>query len=349
MARPGYVLDPRYLEHIAGYQHVESPARLESIQAMLQETGLEKRLIQVMPRPASEAELTLVHTPQHVETIAQTAGREFTSLDPDTLASAASYEVARLAAGGCLALVEAALEGAVAGGFAFVRPPGHHATPRRAMGFCLFNNIAVAAAHAVLNRKLSRVLIVDWDLHHGNGTQEVFYQKGEVLFFSTHQYPYYPGTGSLKECGAGPGEGFTVNVPIAGGFGDADYVAVFQRVLEPIADEFRPELVLVSAGFDAYEADPLGAMKLTPEGFAALARIVLSVARRHAQGRCVFVLEGGYHLKGLALGAHHVLHELLDDPPPGVTELLASSPSERCERLTSEVIKVQRRWWPVLG
>lgn len=348
MASPGYVLDPRYLEHIVRFQHVERPERLAAIEAMLQETGLARRLVQVMARPASRAELEAVHTASHVDLIAATAGREFTSLDPDTLASETSYEVARLAAGGCLMLLEAALAGQVEGGFAFVRPPGHHATSSRAMGFCLFNNAAVTAAAALLRHGLSRVLIVDWDLHHGNGTQEVFYQKREVLYFSTHQYPYYPGTGSLRECGAGPGEGYTVNVPLAAGLGDADFAAIFRRVLEPVADAFRPELVLVSAGFDAHQDDPLGGMRLTPEGFAALARIVLGIARRHAGGRCLFLLEGGYNLAALALGSHHVLHEMLNDPPPGVEEILAAAPSERAERLIAEVVKVQRRWWPQL-
>jgi acetoin utilization deacetylase AcuC-like enzyme len=348
MVRPGYVYDPRYLQHIARFQHVEAPFRLESIRAMLQETGLERRLTHVTPRMATRAELETVHTPEHVDTIAATSARELTSLDPDTLASRESFEVACLAAGGCLALVDAALAGEVESGFAFVRPPGHHAMSWRAMGFCLFNNLAVATAHALLSRKISRVLVVDWDLHHGNGTQEMFYQHPEVLYFSTHQYPYYPGTGALGECGAGPGEGFTINVPLSGGYGDEDYVAIFRRLLEPVADSFKPQLVMVSAGFDAYGGDPLGAMRLSPEGFAALARIVLGIARRHAQSHAVFVLEGGYHLAGLAMCSHHVLHEMLGDPPPGVGELLESSPSGRAERVIDQVASLQRRYWPVL-
>jgi acetoin utilization deacetylase AcuC-like enzyme len=342
-------LDPRYLEHIAGFQHIESPLRLEAVQAMLQETGLERRLIQVAPRMATRADLRLVHSPELIDQVEATSERDFTSLDPDTLASRESFEVASLAAGGCLALLDATLAGEVEGGFAFVRPPGHHATPRRAMGFCLFNNVAIAAAHALLHHNLSRILIVDWDLHHGNGTQDAFWQRPEVLYFSTHQYPYYPGSGALRECGAGPGEGFTVNVPLPGGLGDADYVAVFERLLVPVAEAFRPQLVLCSAGFDALEGDPLGAMQVSPEGFAALARIVLRIARAHAQGRALFVLEGGYSLRGLALASHHVLHELLGDPPPGVDALFGQEPSERGRRVIEEVVKVQRRWWPMLG
>jgi acetoin utilization deacetylase AcuC-like enzyme len=297
---------------------------------------------------ATRADLQAVHVPEHVEAVAASADREFTSFDPDTLASRSSFEVASLAAGGCLALVDAVLGGEVANGFAFVRPPGHHATPRRAMGFCLFNNVAIAAAHALLGHRLSRILIVDWDLHHGNGTQEAFYQHKGVLYFSTHQFPYYPGTGALRESGAGPGEGYTVNVPLGPGLGDADYVAVFERVLRPIAEAFSPQLVLVSAGFDAYGGDPLGAMRLTPEGFAALTRIVLGIAARHAGGRAVFALEGGYNLSGLAMCSHHVLHEMLNDPPPGVDALMGSRPSERGEKAIAEVVKFQKRYWPQL-
>jgi len=346
--RPGFVLDPRYLEHIAGFDHIESPARLESIQSMLQETGLDRRLTRLQPRMATRADLELVHTPEHVANIASSSSRDFTSFDPDTLASRGSYEAALLAAGGCLTLVDAALAGELECAFAFVRPPGHHATPRRPMGFCLFNNAAVAAAHALLHHGLSRVLIIDWDLHHGNGTQEAFYQRAEVLYFSVHQWPHYPGTGALTECGAGPGEGYTVNVPAAAGHGDGDYLAVFRGVLAPIADAYAPQLVIVSAGFDAYSGDPLGGMKVSPEGFAAMTRVVLGVARRHAEGRCLLVLEGGYHLKGLALCAHHTLHEMLSDPVPGVDDLLRAEPTERARRLVDGVVKVQRRHWPQL-
>ncbi|MFH0809787.1 MAG: histone deacetylase [Pseudomonadota bacterium] len=347
MSPPGYVYDPRYLEHIAGLSHVEAPARLTAMAAMLRQSGLDRRLIQISPRMATRQDLELIHTPGQIDTIAATSGRELTILDPDTMASRASFEVACLAVGGCLALTDAVLTDQIGPGFAFVRPPGHHATPRRAMGFCLFNNIAICAAHALSAHRLSRVLIIDWDLHHGNGTQEAFYRRNDVLYFSIHQYPCYPGTGSARECGAGPGEGYTVNVPIEAGCGDADYVAVFQELLTPVAEAFQPQLVLISAGFDPYHADPLGAMRVTPEGFAALARLALRIAHAHAGGKAVFVLEGGYDLEGLALCSHHVLREMLGDPPPGVDTVLDSRPSERGRRCLEEAINVQRDYWPI--
>ena len=255
-------------------------------------------------------DLLRIHSPEHVARIAATAGQPFNSLDPDTGASARSYEAALLAAG---AVVEATRQVAakVAGnGFALVRPPGHHAERDRTKGFCLFNNVAVAAAFALDELSLRRVLIVDWDLHHGNGTQNSFYRDDRVLYFSTHMFPYFPGSGTLSENGAGHGEGYTVNVPLSGGQNDAAYAAIFNQVLVPVARQYEPELILVSAGYDIYHGDPLGTMAVSEAGFAYLTRVVGELASELCEGRLVLSLEGGYSLQGLRDGVLASLGEL---------------------------------------
>jgi acetoin utilization deacetylase AcuC-like enzyme len=238
-------------------------------------------------------------------------------LDPDTYACAKSYETAKLAAGGTLAAVDEVVGGKLDNAFALIRPPGHHAESNRAMGFCLFNNVAIAAGYALKKYKLKKALIIDWDLHHGNGTQHSFYDRADVLYFSTHQFPYYPGTGFVTETGSGEGKGFTVNVPLSTGPGDAEYMEIFKEILEPIALEYKPDIVFVSAGFDIYYQDPLGGMQVTPEGFADLARVVLDFAKETCGGKVVFVLEGGYHLDGLRDSVREVLKTLRGDAPDG--------------------------------
>jgi acetoin utilization deacetylase AcuC-like enzyme len=267
-------------------------------------------------RQASFAELARIHEAEYIRRIEATRGRPHTALDPDTSASAGSYEAALRAAGGVLCAVEAVLDGGYAGAFAAVRPPGHHAEADRAMGFCLFNNAAVAARHALEARGLRRVLLVDWDVHHGNGTMHSFYDCAAVLYFSVHQYPHYPGTGLPQETGSGPGAGFTVNVPLPGGQGDADYLAVFEQILLPVALAYRPELVLVSAGFDIHRDDPLADMRVSEAGFAGMTRLLVQVADACCPGRLVFALEGGYDLAALAAGVGAVLRTLLGEEPP---------------------------------
>jgi acetoin utilization deacetylase AcuC-like enzyme len=275
--------------------------------------GFPDRLEAVPPRPAALQELSFLHRPAYIEKLASTAGLSCVSLDPDTQTSPKSYEAALMAAGGLFSLVDALLERKIDNGFALVRPPGHHAEADRAMGFCLFNNLALAAEYARRRHGLKKVLIVDWDLHHGNGTQHAFWDDDRVLYFSTHQYPYYPGTGGLSEVGGRKAQGYTVNCPLSSGYDDQDFAQIFERLLLPIGRQFKPELILVSAGFDIYFEDPLGAMMVSPKGFAIMTRLLLDLAREVCQGRLLLGLEGGYHLDGLRLSVRAVLKELLGE------------------------------------
>ncbi|HEY3275430.1 MAG TPA: histone deacetylase [Syntrophorhabdaceae bacterium] len=320
----GIVRHDIYLEHVNDDYHPESPSRLEHIYAALDEMGGEK-LTSLAPRAATIDEIALVHEPAYVKIVANTEGRAHTRLDPDTAASARSYEAAVMAVGGVLELLDAIERGEVESGFALVRPPGHHAERSKAMGFCLFNNIAVGARYLQKTYGLKRILIVDFDLHHGNGTQHSFYRDPEILYFSTHQYPYYPGTGSIRETGEGEGAGFTVNVPLSYGMGDDDYEYVFRRLLAPLADRFHPEIVLVSAGFDTYYNDPLGGMAVTEYGFAAMTRALLDIAEEHCRGKIAYVLEGGYDVRGLAASVKAVIMELKREPIRGPHRDLSAS------------------------
>jgi acetoin utilization deacetylase AcuC-like enzyme len=310
MKQTGIVEDVRYMDHRADGYHPESHQRLEVVYRMLQDADMKGRYSGIQPRSASQEELELIHDPGYIRRVAATAGRSMTMLDPDTYACGRSYETAKLAVGGTLAAVEKVMGGEVKNAFCFIRPPGHHAESNRAMGFCLFNNVAIAAAFAIQTQNIQRAMIIDWDLHHGNGTQHSFYDRSDVLYFSTHQYPYYPGTGAIRETGEKDGKGFTVNVPLPSGPGDGEYMHIFEEILEPIALAYKPDLIFVSAGFDIYYQDPLGGMQVTPEGFANLARIILDFAEATCKGKTIFVLEGGYHLEGLRDSAKAVLRTM---------------------------------------
>jgi acetoin utilization deacetylase AcuC-like enzyme len=347
MAKTGIVRDVRYLDHQANTYHPESHHRLEVIHQMLQEPGMKGNYVEIHPRLASREELELIHLPRYVQLVAATAERDYAMLDPDTYACSKSYETARLAAGGVLAAVDQVVAGKVDNAFAFIRPPGHHAESSRAMGFCLFNNVAVAAAYALRAHKVQRALIIDWDLHHGNGTQHSFYERADVLYFSTHQFPYYPGTGYVNEVGNGNGKGFTVNVPLAPGPGDGEYAGIFEEILEPISLEYKPGLVFVSAGFDIYYQDPLGGMQVTPAGFANLARIVLEFAEKTCGGKVVFLLEGGYHLEGLRDSAREVLKTLRGEILAGGRDpsLCKSADQQMVGPIIGKVKEAQKPFW----
>jgi acetoin utilization deacetylase AcuC-like enzyme len=294
-------------------RHPERPERLAAIEKRLEESGLLAQCQAGAYQPLTEEAVLRVHSPEQVSAARQLAESGGGYLDADTVLSADSFRVALSAAGACVAAVDAVLRGEDQTALCLVRPPGHHATPTRSMGFCLFNNVALAARHARDVHQVNRVLIVDWDVHHGNGTQDIFYEDPSVVFYSIHRYGhgFYPGTGAATETGRGPGRGFTFNVPIPYGVSRADYQDQFARVLEKAAAKSKPELVLVSAGFDAHVRDPIGSLGLQAEDFAQLTRLVLGVARYYAAGRLVSCLEGGYDLDALAESVQVHLAELL--------------------------------------
>jgi acetoin utilization deacetylase AcuC-like enzyme len=305
--------DPIFLEHDTG-RHVETADRLRAVSAHLEKSGLLGRCQIGVFEPMGEAEIAVLHDPQQIALAKRTAERGGGMLDPDTVVSPQSYKVALSAAGACAAAVDAVLTGKDKTALCLVRPPGHHATPNRSMGFCLFNNVALAAQRARQRYGLKRILIVDWDVHHGNGTQDIFYSDPEVFFLSVHRWPFYPGTGAKDETGTGPGLGYTLNVPLRFGTSRKEYHAAFNQALAKAADVIRPELVLISAGFDAHAEDPIGSLGLQTEDFGELTKAVMDVARTHAQGRIVSCLEGGYNTRRLAesVGVH--LEQLLSDP-----------------------------------
>lgn len=346
-ATTGFVYHPAYQRHETGY-HPECAARLSAIMNRLEEPGLGARLARISPESASIEQLMLVHSRAYISQVEALSARGGGMLDPDTPVSRESFEVALLAAGGVVTAVDALMAGPaeLKHVFALVRPPGHHANATRGRGFCIFNNVAIAAAYARQRYHLHRVLIVDWDVHHGNGTQEIFDADPTVLYFSLHEYPHYPGTGWLDEVGRGDGAGFTVNVPLPSGTDDGGYLYALRSILEPIALQYRPELVLVSAGFDAHAADPLASMAVSSEGFGSFTRVVRAVAVASCDGRIALTLEGGYQLDALADSVRAVFTALLS----GGGEL-TDAPDSPCSSTVRERVKaiaeVQRAYWEV--
>jgi len=353
MKKTGVLRDRRYLDHVPGPSHIESPERLRIIYEAMEREFKEGELLDITPREASFDELCWNHDPAYVRLVQSTQERHgFVALDPDTVTCPLSYRTACLAVGGVFSAIDSLMAKDIQGGFCLVRPPGHHAEYNRAMGFCLFNNVALGARYAMRVHNVERCLIVDWDLHHGNGTQKSFWTDPNCLYFSTHQYPYYPGTGAVTEVGEGPGKGFTVNCPLPPGCGDEDFAAIYQRLLMPIAYAYRPDLVIVSAGFDISRGDPLGAMNVTEKGFSALTRALMEIARSCSMERILFVLEGGYGNFGLWSGVLSVLGQLMERDEKGVKEaealLKSAEPGVAKEALVS-ALRVQEGYWKGLS
>ncbi|NPV60658.1 MAG: histone deacetylase [Actinobacteria bacterium] len=293
--------DPIYLEHDTGYGHPERAERLEAAMGMLRETGLVDRVAVLSPRDATVEEINLVHPLGYIEMVRKTAESGGGWLDADTHVSPRSYEAALRSTGALLDGLERIFSGELENAFCLVRPPGHHATAGRAMGFCLFNNNAVAARFAMREFGITRVFILDWDAHHGNGIQDIFYEDEKVLYVSLHQYPHYPGSGSSGETGSGKGKGYTVNFPLPARSGEDVYLAAFDEVIMPIAEQYQPELVLISAGYDGHFSDLLCSMLLRGRSYAEMTRRLKDLAERHCEGKMLAALEGGYNLDGIAV------------------------------------------------
>lgn len=310
-----YVTHPDYVAHkMLDHQHPEHPGRIQAVWDVFKEANLTERLMIATPDPATDAQILRVHTQKHLDTLAMISQQDTMMMfDQDTYALPQSPHIARLSAGGIITAVDAVMTGQAENALAAVRPPGHHATPTRAMGFCILSNIAIGARQAQTVHGAKRVMIVDYDVHHGNGTQDAFYNDGSVLFVSTHQYPYYPGTGALNDIGEGDGDGATLNIPLQSGHGDDSYKAIFEQVIRPAATRFQPDLIMVSAGFDAHHIDPLAMMRLTHTGYAHLTRDLKQMANDLCDGKIIFVMEGGYDLQALAHGMRNIAHVLLDE------------------------------------
>jgi len=344
------VHDLLFAEHLKGIFHMEGTHRIHSVDAALRDPSLENRWKAVAPRPATDDELAWVHTRDHINRITRTAGEEIVSLDLDTQTTGRSCEIARLAVGGLFNLVDEIWNGDLRRGFAFVRPPGHHAEPDRAMGFCLFNNAALGARYLELVYGVERVMIVDIDAHHGNGTQKAFYGTDGVLYASFHQFPCYPGTGSLGEVGEGRGEGFTVNIPMPKGSVDRDFALAIHSVIGPIAREYSPDALLVSCGFDLCQSDRLAGMNGTPEGYALMTFFLKEIADQVCGGRLIYVLEGGYNARCIEECTRHTLRELsgiVTSDPEQVERIRSTAP--RKTAAVQRAIEVHKKYWKSLS
>lgn len=336
-----YATHPRYIEHeMAGRPHPERPERIQAVWQELDTAGLTARLQLITPHMAERDILRLAHSDEHINLLKWIAGQEkMAMIDADTYALPVSYDIAALAADGVVQVVDAVLRGSASNGLAAVRPPGHHATPERPMGFCLFNNIAIGARYARAEFGIERVLIVDYDVHHGNGTQDIFYDDPHVLFISTHQHGrgFYPGTGTLQQMGEGAGHGFNINIPFPGGQGDKNYADAFEQIVWAAARRYQPQLILVSAGFDAHHVDPLAHMQLSLAGYAHLDRELLRMAQELCDGKIVFVMEGGYDLLALSHGVRNIAHALLGDSTVSDPYGLAKQPEQSAAALLDQI------------
>ena len=331
----------RFSDHVTPPGHPERVDRAGVMQGVAEEWASRGGTVEE-PRAATNEELRRVHTDEHLNTIERAAGLAM-ALDPDTFTSPDSRDVALLAAGAVVGGVQALADSVATRVLALVRPPGHHAERDRAMGFCLYNNVAAGAAHA-LALGLERVVVMDYDVHHGNGTQWIFYDDPRVLYISTHQYPYYPGTGAATDVGHGNGEGYTMNVPLEAGATDGDYEEVFSAIVIPVIDQFRPEMLLISAGFDAHELDPLGRMRLSVAGYASLTKSLCDAADRHCGGRVVAATEGGYDLRALRACLESTVGVLGGEPSPVAAEPPLAA-THRSRAAVTAVRAAQSKYW----
>jgi acetoin utilization deacetylase AcuC-like enzyme len=345
----GVVSDDRFSEHLESVFHLESPKRYQAIRSALDDPALAGKLTWIAPRAATAEELAWVHTPAYIERVAGTAGRPLTSLDIDTQTTERSYATACLAVGGVFNLVEEIWSGRIQRGFAAVRPPGHHAEADRGMGFCLFNNTALGARYLQRHHGLKRIMVVDIDAHHGNGAQSIFYDTDEVLCISIHQFPGFPGTGKLGEVGHARGEGYTVNVPLRKGHGEADFLCILHFLVRPIARAYQPEIILVPCGFDLWVHDRLAEMRVSAEGYGLIASLLADIAAEACNGRIAFIMEGGYSVEGIRECGSKVLQALCR-PSPSNLETLQRIAADTPMRLgpLKKAIEIHRSYWPVL-
>jgi len=332
--RIGVVRDDRYLLHKPGHTHPEHPNRLKAIYRML-DAQFAGKLVGIKPRPATLEHLELVHTPSYVKRVLKTADHGFTSLAPDTPASAETYLASWLAVGGCLKALDDLFNGALHACFSLVRPPGHHALRDRAGGFCVFNNIGIAARYAMKERDLKRILVIDWDIHHGNGINDLFHREKEVLYFSTHDPMLYPYTGDWEDAGAGEGAGYTVNIPLIRELDDGEFIRIYQKTALPVLRAYGPQLILVAAGFDAHQEDPIGRSRLTEETFGVLTRSIMAIRSEVGEPPILFVLEGGYSPRALAASVEAVFHGLMN------RDLVEDRPETETPRVVDIVSKVR--------
>jgi len=346
--RTGLVYDTVYLDHETG-NHPEKASRLSHTYNVLKKAGVLENLLMIKPRPAGTDEVALVHNEEYINKVRDFSNRGGGSFGSDNSGSSGTYEAAIYAAGGTLTAIEAVLGKQVESVFALVRPPGHHATQGQAMGFCFFNNVAIGARYAVKRYGLRRVLVIDWDEHHGNGTEQIFYSDPSVLYFSVHRDWSFPATGLADRTGQGSGEGYNINVPLPRRSGDADYEYVFRQILVPVAEAYRPELVLVSAGMDCHAKDPIGQMSVTSGGFLKLAEMACEIACDCCNGALVAVLEGGYNLNALAEGVFAVIHTLNRWEKQKTRALESNLPVKNTVKgVVNNVKAIQKKYWPVL-
>jgi acetoin utilization deacetylase AcuC-like enzyme len=347
MYKTGVVRDLIYIEHDMGPYHPESPKRLISIYDMLDKPDMAGKFIRVPVREATKEEICRIHNESYFRRIEATKGTH-ANLDPDTSTSPMSYEAALKAAGGPLNALDMIFKSEIHNAFAIVRPPGHHAEANTSRGFCIFNNIAIAAEYAMRNLGCKKVAIVDWDLHHGNGTQNSFYGTDRVFYLSTHQSPFFPGSGDWTEVGWKEGEGFTFNIPLYPGYGTGDYCAIYEKIFKPALIEYNPDLLLISAGFDIYYQDPIGGMQVHPEGFEGLLNILMEVAETCCDGKFMIFLEGGYNVEGETEGVRRCLE--LMAKPAGDRPTFSFTPEheESIEEIRAHVRSIQGNYWKTI-